>query len=439
VTAPIEGEHHAADRPRRVLILSWEYPPVIVGGLGRHVHALATGLAAAGHEVTVVTRHAPGAATEEYAEGVRIVRAPEDPARFALATPSLLAWTMAFNHTLTRAALRAAATTDFDVVHAHDWLVTHTAVTLKEHLDLPLVATIHATEAGRHQGWLPDDTSRSIHSVEWWLTHEACRVLVCSSYMRWEVMRLLDLPGEQVEVIPNGVEASAWAASAGEISAARRRHAGAGPLVGYAGRLVYEKGVQHLVGAVPRLRREFPGLRLVVVGDGPYREELAEQARRLRVAGSVTFTGFLGGELPALLGAVDAAVVPSLYEPFGMVALEAAAAGAPLAVANTGGLPEIVETGVTGVTFPSHETDGLASAVGSLLGDDVFARQVAGQARVMVGERYAWRDIASRTAAAYEIAIRDAPGFEVAAAAARIVDGPPRIVVPDGNLLGTAP
>src|SRR5690606_32564420 len=118
----------------RVLMLSWEYPPVIVGGLGRHVHALATALAAIGHEVTVVTRHADGAPVEEHAEGVRIVRAPEDPPAFPLATPSLLAWTMAFNHTLTRAALRAAHDAEFDVIHAHDWLVTHTAVTLKEHL-----------------------------------------------------------------------------------------------------------------------------------------------------------------------------------------------------------------------------------------------------------------------------------------------------------------
>ena len=144
-----------------MLMLSWEYPPVLVGGLGRHVHALATALAAAGHEVTVVTRHAPGAPLEEYADGVRIVRAPEDPPLFPLATASLLAWTMAFNHTLTRAALRAAAAGAYDVIHAHDWLVAHTAVTLAEHLDLPLVATIHATEAGRHQGWLPEDMNRT--------------------------------------------------------------------------------------------------------------------------------------------------------------------------------------------------------------------------------------------------------------------------------------
>jgi Glycogen synthase len=102
----------------RVLMLSWEYPPVMVGGLGRHVHALATSLAAAGHHVTVVTRHGADAPLEEEHEGVRVIRAPEDPPLFPLSNDTLLAWTMAFNHALTRAALHAAQTSDapYDVV-----------------------------------------------------------------------------------------------------------------------------------------------------------------------------------------------------------------------------------------------------------------------------------------------------------------------------------
>ncbi|KKK05735.1 glycosyltransferase family 4 protein [Micromonospora sp. HK10] len=423
-------------RHQRVLMLSWEYPPVLVGGLGRHVHALSVALAAAGHEVTVVTRHADGAPLEEYADGVRIVRAAEDPVRFPLATDSLLAWTMAFNHTLTRAALRAAGVGGFDVIHAHDWLVAHTAVTLAEHLDLPLVSTIHATEAGRHQGWLPGEMNRTIHGVEHWLSNASARLIACSGYMRDQVARLFEVPTGRVDVVPNGVDGRAWHARPRAVTSARARFAGNGPLVGYAGRLVYEKGVQHLVHAVPSLRRRHPGLRVVIAGDGPYRQELVDQARRLQVGETVRFAGFLdAGQLPAVLAATDATVIPSLYEPFGMIALEAAAAGAPLAVAATGGLAEIVEPGVTGVTFPHGDPDALAGAVDQLLGDEVFARRVARRARSMVVERYGWATIAARTAGVYATARRDHDGFQARRAATLLAGNRSAIAIPDGNLL----
>ncbi|MFI7576531.1 glycosyltransferase family 4 protein [Micromonospora sp. NPDC049497] len=429
-------------RHQRVLMLSWEYPPVLVGGLGRHVHALSVALAAAGHEVTVVTRHTEGAPLEEYADGVRILRAAEDPVAFPLATSSLLAWTMAFNHTLTRAALRATESGAYDVIHAHDWLVAHTAVTLAEHLDLPLVTTIHATEAGRHQGWLPEDMNRTIHGVEHWLSNASTRVIACSGYMRDQVARLFDVPDDLVDVVPNGVDDRAWHARPRAVAAARARFAGDGPLVGYAGRLVYEKGVQHLVDAVPHLLQRHPGLRVVIAGDGPYRDELVERTRRLDLGESVRFAGFLDAtQLPAVLAATDATVVPSLYEPFGMVALEAAAAGAPLAVARTGGLAEIVEPGVTGVTFPHSDPDALAGAVGHLLGDEVFARRVARRARTMVSERYGWATIAARTAATYATARREHGPVQVRRVTARLGGGRQAIVIPEGNLLavgGTA-
>ncbi|MEH1058446.1 glycosyltransferase family 4 protein [Micromonospora sp. CPCC 206171] len=423
-------------RHQRVLILSWEYPPVLVGGLGRHVHALSVALAAAGHEVTVVTRHAEGAPLEEYADGVRVLRAAEDPVTFPLATGSLLAWTMAFNHTLTRAALRATESGSYDVIHAHDWLVAHTAMTLREHLDVPLVSTIHATEAGRHQGWLPEEMNRTIHGVEHWLSNASARVIACSGYMRDQVTRLFEVPAGRVDAVPNGVDDRAWHARPRAVASARARFAGDGPLVGYAGRLVYEKGVQHLVHAVPHLRRRHPGLRVVIAGDGPYREELVDQTRRLDLGDTVRFAGFMDAtQLPAVLAATDATVVPSLYEPFGMVALEAAAAGAPLAVASTGGLAEIVEPGVTGVTFPHSDPDALAGAVDQLLRDEVFARRVARRARTMVSRRYGWATIAARTADSYAAARREHGTFQARRAAALLAGGRARIPIPEGNLL----
>ncbi|WP_409073972.1 glycosyltransferase family 4 protein [Micromonospora chalcea] len=429
----------AGPRTRRILMLSWEYPPVLVGGLGRHVHALSVALAAAGHEVTVVTRHAEGAPLEEYADGVRIVRAAEDPVTFPLATGSLLAWTMAFNHTLTRAALRAASSGAYDVIHAHDWLVAHTAMTLREHLDVPLVTTIHATEAGRHQGWLPEEMNRTIHGVEHWLAGESGRVIVCSGYMRDEVGALFGVDAARVDVVPNGVEPHRWRVPASAVAAARTRFAADGPLVTFAGRLVYEKGVQHLLAGLPRLRDRHPGLRAVIVGDGPYRADLEAEVHRLGLDATVSMPGFLGGtDLPAVMAASDCFAVPSIYEPFGMVALEGAAAGAPLAVARTGGLAEIVEPGVTGMTFAPHDPDGLAEAVHALLSDRDRARVLARRARAMVHERYGWAAIASRTAAAYAAAIAGDPSFTAARAQHRMTHGRPTPRVPEGNLLTAA-
>ncbi|WP_431901968.1 glycosyltransferase family 4 protein [Micromonospora chalcea] len=426
-------------RTRRILMLSWEYPPVLVGGLGRHVHALSVALAAAGHEVTVVTRHAEGAPLEEYADGVRVVRAAEDPVTFPLATGSLLAWTMAFNHTLTRAALRAASSGAYDVIHAHDWLVAHTAMTLREHLDVPLVTTIHATEAGRHQGWLPEEMNRTIHGVEHWLAGESGRVIVCSGYMRDEVGALFGVDAARVDVVPNGVEPHRWRVPASAVAAARARFAADGPLVTFAGRLVYEKGVQHLLAGLPRLRDRHPGLRAVIVGDGPYRADLEAEVHRLGLGGTVSMPGFLGGiDLPAVMAASDCFAVPSIYEPFGMVALEGAAAGAPLAVARTGGLAEIVEPGVTGMTFAPHDPDGLVEAVHALLSDRDRARVLARRARAMVHERYGWAAIASRTAAAYAAAIAGDPSFTAARAQHRMTHGRPTPRVPEGNLLTAA-
>ncbi|MEV4544546.1 glycosyltransferase family 4 protein [Micromonospora echinaurantiaca] len=424
---------------RRILMLSWEYPPVLVGGLGRHVHALSVALAAAGHQVTVVTRHADGAPLEEYTDGVRVIRAAEDPVTFPLATNSLLAWTMAFNHTLTRAALRATDTAEYDVIHAHDWLVAHTAMTLREHLDVPLVSTIHATEAGRHQGWLPEEMNRTIHGVEHWLSAESTRVIVCSGYMRDEVGALFGVPAGRVDVVPNGVEPQRWRAPAAAVAAARDRFAGTGPLVTFAGRLVYEKGVQHLIAGLPRLRERHPGLRVVIAGDGPYRGELEADVHRLGLGAAVSMPGFLGGtDLPAVMAASDCFAVPSIYEPFGMVALEGAAAGAPLAVSATGGLAEIVEPGVTGMTFRPHDPDGLIDAVHALLSDRERARALARRARAMVHEQYGWAAIAQRTATSYATAISTAPAVTTERAAQRMAQGHRLPPIADGNLLAAA-
>ena len=382
-------------------MLSWEYPPLVVGGLGRHVDALSRELAAAGHDVRVVSRGESGAEVDEVREGVRVRRAAADPIAVDLTTETLLAWTQAAEHALVRAALPVVRRWRPDVVHAHDWLVAQSGITLAQVTGAPLVVTMHATEAGRHQGWLPKPLNLAIHSVERWLAHRAAAVITCSRAMHDEATRLFELAEDRVVVVPNGIDPARWRGTARARTAARARHAGAGPLLVFAGRLVHEKGLQTLLDALPALRRAHPELRLLVAGTGVFEGQLQARARKLRVARAVEWAGFVPEpELAAMLGAADLAVVPSLYEPFGIVALEAAAAHTPLVVAQTGGLQDLVRNGVAAASFPAGDVAALTAAVLAVLADGGVGRSTPRVDRI-IRRDYTWRAVATHTAEVY--------------------------------------
>jgi glycogen(starch) synthase len=333
---------------------------------------------------------------------------------------------------MTRTALALGTTWRPEVVHGHDWMVAHAAANLRQAFTVPVVATVHATEAGRHQGWLPGELSRSIHTTEWWFTYEARRVITCSEHMRWEVTRLFELPPDKVDVVPNGVDRHTWTADPVAAQEARARLAPDGPLVVFTGRLEWEKGVHTLVEAMPRLRRRHPGLRLVVAGRGTHRDALVEQARRLRVSRSVAFTGWLEEEdLRAVVAAADVAVVPSVYEPFGLVALETAALGTPLVVAGTGGLAEVVRDHESGLVVPPLDAAALADAVTELLCDEVLAHRVARTAREVVVRDHDWSALAARTVEVYAAAVTQEDALREQSRPAPVL----RMAVRDGNLL----
>jgi glycogen(starch) synthase len=253
--------------------------------------------------------------------------------------------------------------------------------------------------------------------------------------MSWEVTRLFELPPDKVDVIPNGIDLAEWTTTHDDATAARTELAGDGPMVLFAGRLEWEKGVHTLVEAMPRLRRRFPGIRLVVVGKGSQLEPLQELAARLRVSRAVHFAGWRTEDgLRAAAAAADVAVVPSVYEPFGLVALEAAALGTPIVASDSGGLAEIVVNGETGLTFPALDAAALADAVTAMLRDEVLARRVVREARDVLARDYAWPAIAATTVTAYERAVREEQSLLVGQAARPEL----HVVVRDGNLLRDA-
>ncbi|QUH04625.1 glycosyltransferase family 4 protein [Saccharopolyspora erythraea] len=392
----------------RVLMLSWEYPPVVVGGLGRHVHALARTLAGQGHDVVVLCRQPAGTDPETHpacdtvVDGVRLVRVAEDPPHLTFER-DLVAWTLAMGHAMVRAGHRLLRGWRPDVVHAHDWLVTHPAIALADAAEVPLVATIHATEAGRHSGWLSQIHSQQIHSVEWWLANRADKLITCSAAMRAEAAELFDVDQASITVLHNGIETRTWQVRADDVAAARRSHGRDGaPLLLYFGRLEWEKGVQDLLAALPSIRERHPGTTVAIAGCGTHQDWLLEQAAEHGVSDAARFTGHLPDtELASLLAAADAVVLPSRYEPFGIVALEAAAASAPLVASTAGGLGEIVLDGSTGLAFAPGDVAGLADAVDRVLCDPEAAEHRAEAAKARLSSDFDWERIAEGTAAVY--------------------------------------
>jgi glycogen(starch) synthase len=395
----------------KILTVSWEYPPVVVGGLGRHVYQLATALAAAGHEIVVLSRRPTNTdpsthpSTDEMADGVRVVAAAQDPHEFDFGS-DMMAWMLAMGHSMTRAGLalktpgRRAKPWRPDVVHAHDWLVAHPAIALAEFFDVPLVSTIHATEAGRHSGWVSGPISRQVHAVESWLVRESDSLITCSRSMSDEITELFGPGLAEIRVIRNGIEAALWP------FAKRRPRTGPAQLL-YLGRLEYEKGIHDAIAALPRIRRTHPGTTLTIAGDGTQYKWLVEQARKHKVLKAVTFVGRVDHKgLVQLLHSADAAVLPSHYEPFGIVALEAAATGTPLVTSNVGGLGEAVINGQTGMSFPPRDIGALAAAVRVVLDDPEAAQRHAIAARERLTSDFDWHTVASETAQVYLAAKR---------------------------------
>jgi len=383
-------------------MFSWEYPPHVAGGLGEHVANLMPALARQGVEVHLVTPRWAGGPSEEEGEDYYVHRI--DPPTFDAPDVHTSAWQT--NLELEKHAenlWRSAG--PFDLIHAHDWLVAFAPVALKRSFRTPLVATIHATERGRGRGYLGSDLSHQINNAEWWLTYEAWRVICTSHFMAGEVSGYFGAPADKIDVIPNGVCVEPFARWRGQdLSAFRGMYAlPAEDIVFNVGRVVYEKGVGVLVEAVPRILREHPQAKFVIAGTGGYASELRHRAWQLGVADKVLFTGFIPDEdRDRLYLVANCAVFPSLYEPFGIVALQAMAAQCPVVVSEVGGLAEVVRHAETGITVYADNPESLAWGVVHTLNRPDWARQRAENAYHIVLEEYSWDVIARRTVDAYQ-------------------------------------
>ncbi|MFN9172990.1 MAG: glycosyltransferase family 4 protein [Synechocystis sp.] len=393
----------------KILVLAWEFPPRIVGGIARHVAELYPELVNLGYDIHLITVETENTPFAEIVDGINLYRVSVP------AGDDFFHWVDNMNHAMQLKGQQLIAQHgDFNLVHAHDWLVGDAAINLKHHGKIPLVVTIHATEYGRYNG-LYNDTQRYIAGKEGILIYNGWRVIVCSNYMRHELERAFGTPWDKIDVIYNGIRADKKQRRPDFDYQKFRQHFANDQekIVYYVGRMTYEKGISVLLTAAPQVLEAMNDqVKFVIIGGGNT-DRLKQLAWNLGIWEHCFFTGFMSDDdLDKFQTIADCAVFPSLYEPFGIVALESFAAKVPVVVSNTGGLPEVVTHGSTGIVTQTNSPDSLAQGILEILRNPLLAQKLVGFAYEDLAIRFNWFKLAQETAAIYERVVTERQAVE---------------------------
>ncbi|UNU27512.1 glycosyltransferase family 4 protein [Microcoleus vaginatus] len=388
----------------KILVLAWEFPPRIVGGIARHVAELYPELIKLGHEIHLITVEFGHAPMYEVVEGIRVHRVLVGQAR------DFFHWVANLNQSMGHQGGKLMLEEGpFDIIHAHDWLVGDAAIALKHTFKVPLIATIHATEYGRFNG-IHNEGQRYINAKENDLAYNAWRVIVCSDYMRREAERVLSTPWNKIEVIYNGIRPDKkprWH-EFDAMDFRRRFAADDEKIVYYVGRISYEKGIAVFLNAAPKVIWEMGGKAKIVIVGGGNTDQLKHLAWHLGIWNKCYFTGFMFEEhLDKFQTVADCAVFPSLYEPFGIVALESFAARVPVVVSDAGGLPEVVLHTKTGVVTEANNRDSLAWGILEVLKNPGYAQWLVDNASQDLERRFSWPKLAIETQWVYERVVEE--------------------------------
>ena len=377
-------------------MLTWEYPPRIVGGLARHVYALSNELAKSGVSIQVITVGQDGKEEERTYGNLKIKRVNSE----RIKSSNFVDWVYQFNATMTESVLGGMDKWAPHIIHAHDWLVAPSAIALKHFISSPLLSTIHSTEHGR-AGSVQNNLQYHLHEVENELCAESSRIIVASNYMKQEISSLFNLSCDKINVVFNGVYSRPYQHKDSKVERVKF----ADPyenIVLFVGRMFLQKGPQILLEAAEQILKFNSNFKFVFVGEGPVKQDLAQLLRKENNSGKIEFTGFIDDtKLRTLYHIADVAVFPSLYEPFGIVALEAMAEGCPVIASNTGGLSEIIRDQRNGLLVKPGDVNSLVRAILQIINDSGLRKKLRKNGIKDARLKYEWSQIANETLQLY--------------------------------------
>ncbi|NKE05099.1 glycosyltransferase [Mesobacillus selenatarsenatis] len=384
------------NKDKTILMLSWEYPPHIIGGLARHVHALSDELSKRNQQIHILTSKPNDSTDYEKQGNVHIHRV--NPINEQ--DPDFLSWMAGLNVAIIEEALNIANHIEFNLVHTHDWMTGAAAAFLSKKLEIPLIATVHGTEFGRNKGVF-SDLQQFIANKENELCHDADEIIVCSDFMEAEVISLFKVPIEKVTVIPNGAVSGTVEQPAFDIEELYPFLKGK-KLIFSLGRIVKEKGFQTLIAAAGLLKHKQREVCFVIAGNGPLLDWYREKVRELGLDGFVHFIGFINEDIrTSMMMRADLAVFASSYEPFGLAAAEALAAGVPTVVAKTGGMQTLIEDYQTGFYMQPENEKSLVHIIEWILENEALTKVIGRRAKESINEKFSWARNAKDTDTLY--------------------------------------
>ncbi len=408
----------------RICFFVWEYPPQLVGGLGTYAEYITREFVEMGHDVTVFTLNPGNLKTREVMNGVEVHRpliADASNVFPMFVTEDLKRWganIRLFNDIFIYNVLSAAKFINglirkegykFDVVAVHDWLSSIAGIMIKNETEIPVVFHVHSTEFGRSKG----QGSEVVSHFESATAQAVDRIITVSHAMREDLI-LHGWSAEKISVVWNGVDPKRYDPTkyaAEDIKRIRDKYGikDDESMLFFLGRLTWVKGVRNLIQAMPTILREYPKTKLVILGRGEEQKDIDETAARLGIKDNVICRFDFVPEEERILhyAAADICIFPSVYEPFGIVSLEAMAMAKPVVVGARGVVgfrEQVISSGPdqTGIHVNGESPADIAWGVKEVLKDPEKAKMWGKNGRQRVLQYFTWNQVAEQTLQIYK-------------------------------------
>ncbi|HYB68940.1 MAG TPA: glycosyltransferase family 4 protein [Candidatus Acidoferrales bacterium] len=408
----------------RIAFFVWEYPPALVGGLGTYAEYITREYVSMGNDVTVFTLNPGNLKTREIMKGVEVHRplvADASNVFPMFVVDDLKKWgtnIRLFNNIFIYNVLSASKFINsmlkkeglnYDVVCVHDWLSSVSGLMVKNETKIPVAFHVHSTEWGRAGG----QGSEVVSHLEWATSQKVDKIVTVSHAMQEDLARH-GWPKSKISVVWNGVDPEEYSPSKCEpveVEEIRRKYniKPEEKMILFLGRLTWVKGVTNLVQAMPTVLSEYPSAKLVILGKGEQQNDIVETASRLGISERVACRFEFVPERERILhyAASDVCIFPSVYEPFGIVSLEAMSMGKPIIVGAQGVVgfrEQVVPLGPdqNGVHVNGESAADIAWGIKEVLCDSDRAKRWGENGRKRVLQYFTWREAAKQTLQIYE-------------------------------------